>query len=486
MPKSTSPSVISTSTRHWLAKTAIVVSLLAAVVACEEPKEIGLTPTNPVGVLYTDTLTITRTTIQFDSVRSQQQSSFLVGRYTDPQFGQVESKAYAQLSLSGPFAILDSGTTAVTPVSRIILDSTKLRLPLNNVWYGDTTVRQEIVLSRLTDSLRTANYDISTPGPPVGQVIARRIVLPSPVVGDSLASQKFITLDNSIGQELLALANTDAVQLSNTVLPVDPLGFRKRISRDFVITSTSPANAAMLGLTPTNCGIIVYYHVEGENTARPAYAFPFNGHRFNQITSKRNGVLASLTPGRSLPTTTMGRTYIQPGTGITTKLQFPGLINLIKSGRIAINRADLVITPVPTENSKLPLPLFMLLSEVDAQNRLTRTDITSGGTYLFTVQLANAGPSNRLGSSYVSPQTAFLDTRTNSYTFNMGGYLQSVVAGVSPNAGLAILTPSNLIFQSTQSGTIDATQAVLTGRVWRMTLEGKASVKLVVFYTTSN
>ena len=473
-----------------------MVSLLAAVVACEEPKEIGLTPTTPVGVLYTDTLTITRTTIQLDSVRSQQQSSFLVGRYTDPQFGQIESRAYAQLSLNGPFAVSDSGTTTVTPVSRIILDSTKLRLPLNSIWYGDTTVRQELVLSRLTDSLRTTNYDISTPGPPVGQAIARRMVLPSPVVGDSLANQKFIVLDKSIGQELLALANTDAVQLSPTVAPVDLLGFRKRIARDFVITSNSPANAAMLGLTPGNCGIIVYYHVQGENSYPRSYIFPFNGlssRRFNQITSKRTGVLASLAPGQSLPTTITGRTYVQPATGITTRLQFPGLANLIKSGRIAINRAQLVITPVPTEDSKLSLPPLMILSEVNAQNHLTRTDITLGGTYLFTVQglstsagVIGVGPISRVGSSFVSPQTAFLDTRTNAYNFELGGYLQSVVAGISPNAGLAILTPSNLIFQSTQAGTIDATQAVLTDRVWRMTLEGKASVKLIIFYTTSN
>lgn len=467
-----------------------MVSLLAAVVACEEPKEIGLTPTTPVGVLYTDTLTITRTTIQFDSVRSQGQSSFLIGRYTDPQFGQIEARAYAQLNLNGPFAVTDSGTTNVTAANRIILDSTKLLLPLNSLWYGDTTIAHEIVLSRLTDSLRTTNQYINTPGPAVGQLIARRTVLPSPIVGDSLAYQKAIFLDKSIGQELLALANSDAVQLSGSVLPVDPLGFRKQVPRDFVITSNSPANAAILGLNPSGCAITIYYHVQGENSYARAYSFPFTGrNRFNQIKSSRTGVLATLQPGQSLPTTTTARTYVQPGTGVTTKLQFPGLANLIKSGRIAINRADLVITPTPTENAKLPLPPYLVLSEVSAQNRLTRTDITSGGAYLFTVQQSQGigvGPVNRLASSFVSPQTAFLDTRTNSYTCQLGGYLQSIVAGISPNDGLAILTPSGPLFPSTQSGTIDATQAVATDRVWRMTLDGKASVKLIVFYTTSN
>lgn len=456
-------------------------SLLAAVVACEEPKEIGLAPTTPVGVLYTDTLTITRTTIQFDSVRSQNQSNLLVGRYTDPQFGQIEAKSYAQLQLNGTFAVTDSGTTNATAASRIVLDSTRMQVSLTGSWYGDTTVPQEIVVSRTTDSLRQGNYDISSSVGVSNTIVARRRIQPRPSSPDSTV---FIPVDASLGRELIALANTNAALFSTaTGLLTDPAGFRRAIARDFEIKSVTAAQAAVLGVSPNGSGVIVYYHVQGESTRR-SYVFTFTGRRFNQITSNRTGVLASLKPGQSLPVTTTGRTYVQPGTGITTKLQFPTLTNLIKSGRIAINRADLVVTPVPTENPKLFLPPYMVLSEVNDQNRLTRTDITSGGAYLFTVQ--SVGPLNRLGSSFVSPQLAFLDTRTNSYTFNLGGYLQSVVSGVSPGAGLAILTPGGNLFPSTQSGTIDATQSVLTDRVWRMVLDGKASVKLIVFYTTSN
>ncbi|HEX9958505.1 MAG TPA: DUF4270 family protein, partial [Fibrella sp.] len=137
------------------------------------------------GVLYTDTLTINRTTIQFDSVRSNDQSTALVGRYTDPIFGQIQSQAYLQLRPTRGLVVTDSGTTNVTAANRIIVDSTKVRFPLNGIWYGDTTVSQEIVLSRLTDSLRSVNYDITSPGPAVGQVIARRTVRPRPSVVDT-------------------------------------------------------------------------------------------------------------------------------------------------------------------------------------------------------------------------------------------------------------------------------------------------------------
>ncbi|RYF61535.1 MAG: hypothetical protein EOO39_31495 [Cytophagaceae bacterium] len=105
---------------------------------------------------------------------------------------------------------------------------------------------------------------------------------------------------------------------------------------------------------------------------------------------------------------------------------------------------------------------------------------------LFTVQ--TLGPISRIPSSFSSPQLAGRDSRTNSYTFQLSGYLQSMAAGISPNNGLALLTPSNqLLAQNSQTGAlVDQTQAVLSDRVWRMVLDGKASVKLILFYTKSN
>jgi hypothetical protein len=465
---------------------------LVTVVACEEPKEIGLAPTNEVGVLYTDTITITRTTVQMDSVRSNDQAVALIGRYTDPIFGQVQARTYLSLRPGGSFIVYDTNTTNPTPANRIILDSTKVQLPFNRVWYGDTTASHEIVLSRLTDSLRSINYDISSPGPAIGQVVARRTLQPRPAQIDTSGYINPIKVDNALGRELIALANTDAARYTSGAL-VDPAGFRRQIKTDFVLTSTSTPQAAVLGLSPgftaatSEVSVIVYYHVQGERTAYQ-FTFPFIGKRFTQLTAtNRPGPLATLRPGQSLPTTTTARTYVQPATGITTKLQFPYLSQLLRSGRIAVNRADLIVTPLAAEDGKLPLPPFMALAEIDGKNRLGRSTVAESDVErLFSVQ--NFGPINRTPSSYIGAQLARLDTRTNSYTFQMAGYLQSVRAGISPNNGLAILTPSNDLFAQDQStgAVVDQTQAVLTDRVWRMVLEGKASVKLILFYTKSN
>jgi hypothetical protein len=68
----------------------------------------------------------------------------------------------------------------------------------------------------------------------------------------------------------------------------------------------------------------------------------------------------------------------------------------------------------------------------------------------------------------------------------MGGYFQSIISGLTPNTGLVLLTPGGQLFPSSSaSGRTNATQQYLTDRVWRMVLDGKASIKLIVFYTTS-
>lgn len=457
-----------------------------AVVACEEPKEIGLAPTNEVGVLYTDTLTITRTTVQLDSVRSNDQSTLLVGRYTDPAFGQVQARAFVHYNLPNDIAVTDSNTNNVTAANRILYDSTRLVLDLNGSWYGDTTAPQEIQVYRLTDSLRThQNYDISSSVATEAQPLARQSIRPRPTALDSVNGR--FTLPDSYGRQLLSLANTDAGKVANSQQ------FRSQFGAGLMLASTNAATS-VLGYQPGGVSqgfvfgsyVVVYYHVAGESRRREQYLL-LSGKRFNQITANRAGTpLSALRPGQSLTTTTTGRTYVQPATGVTTKLQFPTLTALLQSGRVAVNRADLTITPLPSENGRLPLPPYMVLTEIDAQYRLVRSDLSSGTVRLFTVQ--RSGPVSRLPLNYVTPELAFLDPRTNSYTFQVAGYLQSVRAGISPNNGLAILTPSSSLFpQSQNTGALtDQTQLVLTDRVWRMVLEGRASVRLVLFYTRSN
>ena len=187
---------------------------------------------------------------------------------------------------------------------------------------------------------------------------------------------------------------------------------------------------------------------------------------------------------------TGGFTYSQPATGVVTKLTFPSLKNLSPGGRVAINRADLTITPTIPANLLFTNPGLLALAEVNEKNQLRRlpitgTGITAFGGFPFVVP--NVGPFDRTPGSFVDAQSRGRNPLTNTYTFQLGGYFQSVVANISPDTGLVLLSPGGDLFaQNSQTGVADQTKLYLTDRLWRMILDGKASVKLIVFYTTSN
>ncbi|QJW88650.1 DUF4270 family protein [Spirosoma taeanense] len=466
-----SRNAITTSTRNWLGRIFLLAGAVAGVLACEEPKEIGLPPTTPVDVTYSDTLSVVRQTVRFDSVASSDQSNLMVGRYSDPVLGRTQASAYVELSQYADFVVTDSATSNVTAASRIVYDSTRLFLDYDQFYYGDTTQTQEIQVFRLTDSLRTATtYDISSTIPAQSQPLVRQTIRPRPNTTDSLSFR--LPLPDAYGRELLTLANTDAGKIANPAL------FRAQALRGLLLTTGPNERAAILGFS-RGSAVVVYYHVTGEKRAR-FQPFLLGGKRFNHITADRSGTpLAGLQRGQVLPASaTNGRTFVQPATGVTTKLVFPGLDQIRKDKRVAINRAELVITFTPTSNALLYLPAYLVLSEIDGRNHLLRTSPN---------RIAQLVPESqnlfdRTESSWITaPQVAIYNSRIKNYTFELSGYFQSIMANTTPNNGLAILTPSTATLN-----TLPSQAFYLNDRILQAILDGSASAKLIMFYTTSN
>ncbi len=241
-----SQNAITTSTRNWLgsrsrARLSLLAGVVAGVLACEEPKEIGLPPTTPVDISYSDTLTITRETIRFDSVRSNDQSNLMVGRYTDPVFGKAQARAFVELALTasfGDFVVNDSTTKLAVTADRIVYDSTRLFLDYNRFSYGDTLQTQELQVFRLVDSLNTRlNYDVSSSVPADAQPLVRQTIRPRPNTTDSLSFK--LTLPDALGRELITIANTDAGKVANIAQ------FRAKVRRGLMLTTSSSDQAAM-------------------------------------------------------------------------------------------------------------------------------------------------------------------------------------------------------------------------------------------------
>ena len=478
---------ITTSTRNWLAKATLLVGTTLTILACQEPSEIGLAPTTPVGVFLSDTFAVRRSTILLDSVRSSGLSGLLVGRYVDPIFGKGRAVTFARLGLETsqsngltvPFVAADASGTVI-PVNKVIYDSTKLVVNIEPIYYyGDTLTRQEWGIHRLTDDIQSATeYDIRSKVGYDPKPIVKFLVSPRPFAGDNL--RLISRLPDDIGRSLFALYNTDETK--------DRAKFLSLNTKGFAIVPATSERSALLRVVPQVSGIVVYYHVDGETTLR-SYAFSLTGPRFSHVEIDRTAAtLANLKVGQNLPVTaTNGRSYVQTFSGVTTKIEFPSLLSLEQNRRVAINRADLVITPtqpdgtVPTSNF---IPPYVTLAEANGF-QLARTSPN------HIVQLVPTFPGvavNRQEISFISPQVVVYNSRTKNYTLNMTGYMQSIMAGKSPNNGLLLLTPaSNDVAPTLGQSLFPAQQQVyLNDRVQRMILDGNASVKLVLFYTSSN
>lgn len=473
----TLPTATTTCIRNWLAKSALIVSSIVALASCQEPQELGLAPTTPVGVFYTDTFTINRSTILLDSVRTNKSAALLVGRYTDPVFGRISASAYTQISLGTQFIVQDSLKVDI-PADQIVYDSTFLYLQYTYlpVYGGDTLQTHEIAVHRLTEDLvRTKNYNYTSSVAYSAEPIGKLSFLPKP----NTSSYIKIPVSDAFGKDLLTYANKDAGKADSLFqLTMKGIALLPGINNPSILAFSGMGSST----SPTSV-LQIYYHIKNKTTALAQTMIVSSAQgRFNRITPDRGGTsLGALRPLQNLPASvTKGQSFVQPGTGVTTKIEFPGLAALKKS-RVAINRADLLITPKQAESTVLSLPPYLALAEVNAQNQLLRYQ---PGDLLQAVQTATS-VFNRGASSWYNTQVRTYSTRTSTYTFDMTGYLQTIMSGVTPNNGLVILAPSiNTLVDVSTGSVINQSQYYLNDRLWRMVLDGNASVKLIVFYTT--
>ncbi|WP_234735890.1 DUF4270 family protein [Tellurirhabdus bombi] len=466
------------STQGWLANFSKGLSLLIGVVAlltaCEEPKEIGLTPTTPVGVLYTDTLTVTRSTILLDSVQTGRNNRLLIGNYSDPTFGKVTAKAFAQF---------DFGYNNTTIINSVTVDNTAIYDSIRYVSgyvnaYGDTTGTQEIFLHRLTEDLDTTKrYTINNTAAYDPTPLTKISLTSGPNSYTSLVVTK---LPDAFGQEILNIFK------GKTVTRLD---FRKAF-KGFAFVPGS-GNKSVVSL-PTGFSInyvAIYYHKANETTAS-SLGFSidpsiYRAAAFTQVTANRAGTkLAGLTTTNPLPASaTGGQLFVQNGTGVTTKLAFPTFENLKKQGRIAINRAELTITPKSSASGTF-LPFYMALAETSANNRISYTD--RNNTRVLHLLQTNTGTFQQI-SQWFYPEVATYGARTrNAYSYDVTGYFQALLTNFRPNTGLVLVPTAgnaSTLIPTTQLGTSYQVETYLNTQLTAAVLDAPESVKLVVFYT---
>jgi hypothetical protein len=234
-------------------------------------------------------------------------------------------------------------------------------------------------------------------------------------------------MSDSFGRELLSKYADPAVAAGSK-------GFRDYF-KGLLFKTTSSTAGALVSFSPGYSRMTLHFHNPGDTTK---YAidyyfslsnalFPELLARFNQIKSTKSGPLAALqNPGNIVSSAaTSGVTYIQAGTGVATKVEFPYLLNLKGTRNVAVNKAELVLTAA--DNIDLQQTIGQLsIVETNATNRTLRNSY--GLKYLLSEG----------GASVI---TAAIDPSSKTYTFNVTTAMQSLLVGKQANLGW-IITPA--------------------------------------------
>ncbi|MFN4144229.1 MAG: DUF4270 family protein [Runella sp.] len=430
-------------------------------VACEAPKEIGLPPEVIAEVKLIDTFTVKTSTVLLDSVRTSNALQLLAGAYNDPIFGQVSTQPYFELG--GILNLNADGNTKT-----YVYDSLTLNIAYNYL-YGDTLQPFELHLHRLRDTIQSNktyynNSTISFDPTPIATVRTR----PAPSTNPTVRFK----LPNSFGRQIFDLSGKPEASSANL--------FVQNI-KGFTIVPKTP-NGMVIGINTINISLNLYVRAT-DDTIPLRRSFPLI-RRFNTTKANRQATaLASIQPLTPLtPAQANGLVYVQDAVGIVTKIEFPFLSKMLRENPVAVNRAELTITPEQPRNigGIFGLPPGMVMAETDRTNRLLRS---RGGTELL---LPEDGTTFQ---NFILPQVAIYDSRFRNYNFVLTTYLQAIATGFKRTEGLLLMPASS--FETLRSLSnppnirpLSLYAPYLNHRIDRMTINPtRDNIKLMVFYT---
>lgn len=424
---------------------ALLFSFASAILttACDEPEEIGLPQGQSLGVSVTENVLLNTSTVLVDSVATYGASYMLAGRYQDPKLGPVTATGYFQPVYNGNFTV-ENPTRA---------DSAVLILPYNSYYYGDTTASFTLSVHSLQDSIRAKAYYSFEQLPYELEPVGAATFTP----GRDTTRTVRVKLAAAVADRLLSFANKPESEFL-------------RSFPGFALVGNHESNNLILGFSAgTTPRLRLYFQTA---TAQTFDFLLTDNARFNQISGDRTrSVLSGLSsPYSSVSAAaTGGETYVQGGTGLVTRIEFPDLANSPQLSNVAINRAELVVTPLP--GNMISSRSQLILYEVTGDGRLLRNAI---GNPVFTP-----------GDVRVLVPTPLLaGYSNNAFTFNVTRYVADVLQKKRGNNGLYLSLPS---FYDRQLSQLITPATSLEQSLNTLYLGGHshptAPVKLRIYYT---
>jgi len=402
--------------------------------SCKNQTAIGL-PVNSSGQLtgsLTDTATVFTNTTTDDSVVTSSVSKSPMGYFLDPALGSTTVNLVTDLNLPGSAAY-------TIPTGTITVDSAILILQYDAGFYGDSlTSKYKVNVYQLNERPLSGNepyYNTKSWSYNQSALIGSRsfysrthdtlkvdtIVSGGPDTLVKVPPQLRIPMDvNFIHNILFGVG----AQVTTNLL------FKNTVKGLYITldqTQTTGAGGIFMIKDPaTYSSIQVYERTTNGSTVDTAIVtLPISVYASqisHNYTAQVKAALNHTTPSD----TTI---YLQGLGGLRSKISFPYIQNLFKSlggaGNVVINRAELVLTPVPLSDipAYLTPQIKLSLYRYDiAHQRTTIEDATSTDPRAYSVGVFGG----------------FYSATTNNYHFLVTSYLQDLISGKTIDYGTFI------------------------------------------------
>ncbi len=374
-------------------------------------------------VILIDTATVEVSTINFDSLVTSNQNRILLGNYDDPIFGKVTSDSYFQLS-SSSFSL--QTTSSDLEGANYVFDSIRMALVPDKYYYNDTTKVQSISIHRLLQKVKpntdddsfynnsNLNYDAVS----IGTVSFK----PLPIRQDTV----FVKMDDTFGEALFQKLKKREITNEDEFV---------EYFRGLVIRSTSESSSSVIGFK-TSCSMQLYYSKkvsDSETSFLKEFSINDASKQFNRISLDRTGTILQNLPGtteRLSSDLTQNRSFIQSGTGLACRIDFPNIKELkyiTEKGTIV--DAKLIIRPVNNTYSKVyPLADSLNVYVADKLNRLQGTLNSASGYPVYAVLSKDNDEFNE----------------NISYSLPLGSFMQNEMIKQSDSKSALILTIPNI------------------------------------------
>jgi hypothetical protein len=363
---------------------------------CEDPTTLSVSRAfsgNNLQTIFSDTFSVVTSTVQMDTFLTNGTGTVLLGSYHDDLLGKVTASSYFQVTPVGTFQ----------PDYHSYFDSMVLVLNYNHTFTGDTT-----------QLLKFNGYQLTQP----------MVIRPQPV--GSLKLSAFNYGAGFFSSSSFTHASTPLFSGKTRIYPhTDSVSFRlpdklgaswfSIAQRDSAHMFTYTGNfvnaffyglyleadpatlSSVVGFDAKKLKIRIYYKkTVGDLLKRTFQDFTIylpstssssssstSNYQFNHIETDRSGTkLSSLKPGEALSSgITDNAAYLQSGTGLATRLDFPSLKSFFANQpSYILNAASLVVQPVQGTYPKNLLPPSQIQLFLTDQSNIPITGVSSGGT----------------------------------------------------------------------------------------------------------